>query len=244
MLSRSLLSRAEWVVGGMSALVVAVLTWQVMTGGYAVTVDRRVYADVGRHWKHWILWLGNLGSIQVSAVVLAAAAVLSAGLLRRWLPIALAVVNAGLLTVVTLAIKHLTDRIGPGLVANRPGYPGYFPSGHTATSAVCFGTALTVLLLVLLARRAARRGVALRLVHWPGTAFGLLVGALVGTMTVLSANHWVSDVVAGLGVAAVVQIVGAALVRRPSRAERAERAERGEPAERGVVSAHGRRLTV
>lgn len=199
-----LLRRWEPVGAATSVLVLAVLVWQVHTTGGAVQLDEQVLDRVGVVSSSWLTALSDLGSPEVSGVVLAVAALHHAFFSGRWWPILLAMSNGAVTAAVVLAIKAVTARRGPdGLPLD--GYPGYFPSGHTATAAVCFGTAAYVI-------RAGHTSVSR--VEDTAVVVGLLVGVAVGTATILTGNHWLSDVVSGLAVAVVLLVLSFAALRR------------------------------
>jgi undecaprenyl-diphosphatase len=212
-MTRGWLYRREVVGIALSLAAVVLLTWQVTTGGPVVRLDHRVYAALGADSTPLVNGLTDLGSVPVCAVLLTVAAVDIAMSLRRWWPVLLAAGNSLAMTVVVLGLKAAVGRTGPGLSALN-GYPGYFPSGHTATAAVCLGTASYI---VVTARRQRRRQRAEPGVRGDAsglaTLAGLALAVLVGSMTVVSGNHWVSDVVAGLAVSAIVLIVGFATMR-------------------------------
>lgn len=196
---------AVWV----SLVVLAWLCWQVVTGGGVVGLDDSISGRVGTVGWPLATAVADLGSPEVSGAVLAVVAVHHAFLSGRWWPLALAAGNGAATGVLVLAVKAATARRGPsGLPLD--GYPGYFPSGHTAAAAVCFGTATYVALTTLRGRRPgeSRAGVA------AGVAAGLAAGLLVGAATVLTGNHWASDVVGALAMAVVVLVLSFALVRR------------------------------
>jgi membrane-associated phospholipid phosphatase len=79
------------------------------------------------------------------------------------------------------------------------GYPGFYPSGHTAVAAVAIG----VIVFLLSTRRrpvaVARRN---------GLAAGAVAGIVVGASTVCGGFHWVSDALASLVIAAAFLVVG------------------------------------
>lgn len=198
------LRRWEPAAVAVSLLVVAVLIWQVHTGGGVVRLDDRVFARVGVVASPWATAISALGSPELSAVVLGVAALHHAFFAGRWWPIALAAANGATAGLVVLVIKALTARRGPGQLP-LDGYPGYFPSGHTVTAAVCFGTATYIV----------RRGrVTVTRAEDTAVVVGLSVGVAVGTATVLTGNHWLSDVIGGLALAVVLQVLGFAVLRR------------------------------
>lgn len=197
-----------------SVTVLALLTWQVSTGGGVVGVDERLYGQVGVVASPWVTVLADLGSPELSGVVVGVAAIHQAFFSGRWWPVILAAGNGLAAAAAVLALKVVTARTGPG-VPVLDGYPGYFPSGHTVSAAVCFGTAGYIVVTSTRLRGPRRRAASPPLdASEVGVVAGLAVGLAVGTATVLLGTHWASDVAAGLALAVVVLVVGFATVRR------------------------------
>lgn len=205
----------EPVVVTVGVLVFVWLTIAVVLGGPVTGLDQRVHHrfDGGVDPGGAVSWAGHLGDVGVTIGVLAIVAIVTAQVSWRLWPVLLAVGNGVVMSVVVLGMKYAVGRLGPGLSpGDRPDYPGYFPSGHTASAAVCIGTA-AYLLWRLLGGRASR---------WPGRvrpapvglAVGLLAGLAEGTVTVLSDNHWVTDVVASLALSTVILTCGFVVARR------------------------------
>lgn len=170
------------------ALVFALITWQVAADGPLLRLD----ADASRalvHPDRFSDLLSDLGNVQVAVPALAVALGYtawrgrSAGTRRWWLPPLAAAVLMALVPAIVVPLKEWTAR--PGTPVVPPG-TGYFPSGHTATAAVAYGSA-ALLLLPLLRSPAARRtlvaGCALLVL---GVSYGL----------VRHGWHWPLDVVA------------------------------------------------
>ena len=187
-----------------------------------------VSADLGV--RTWVLAHHPSGLVALSTAVtdvgnpmvsVTALLVVAAALSRRRgtaAPLLLALLGAGALTAAVLVLKAWVGRAGPAL---RHGHAvtGYFPSGHTTSSFLCYG--LIALLLTY-------RGPAWR--YGPAFRVGLCAAALVGTAMVYSNFHWLSDVLAGGtlgGVLLWAAVAGAArwpgvwapdaLLRRPVR---------------------------
>jgi membrane-associated phospholipid phosphatase len=168
----------------------------------------------------WLGPPGDLGEIGVAATLMVAAALVTAQLTRRAWPVGLATANLAAVETVVLLLKTAIGRPGPGWRAHLDGYPGYFPSGHTATSAVCAGT---VVFLLVTARGSGR---------WLGAASpagqlaGLVAGALSAVDALLGDFHWLTDAIGGLLVSSVVLTLGFAAarthVRRTPRSSRVD----------------------
>lgn len=208
------------------AALFALLTWQVTAGGPLVARDWAVLGWFQRaSAAHPALsgpaqLLSDLGNVQVS-VPLLLAAVVYAGLRGRaagrplwWLPPLVAVLAMAAVPVVVGAVKSAVGRPAPGKVHLGPnGYAGFFPSGHTATSAVAIG-AVALLVLPFVPRAAVRR---------PLAAVAVLLAGAVGAALVWHGYHWPLDVLASwclagallAAVAAAGVVAGTAAGRRP-----------------------------
>jgi membrane-associated phospholipid phosphatase len=210
--------RPAWLVPGGLALILAVLTVNVLANGPLVAVDRRIRAAVqaqaasdtwrwvGDSWHAPARLLVELGNNQVAVPVLALSALIVAARHRSLRPLLAAVVGVVLLLVTVIPAKVLIGRPGPGQPAVAPGHMGVFPSGHTTTAGVCF--ALAVLLVAPdLSRRTRRAAVA-------GMA---VLCFLVGLALVWCDFHWFTDVVAGWALAALIVMTALRLTRRTGR---------------------------
>ncbi|MET9697549.1 phosphatase PAP2 family protein [Streptomyces sp. NPDC006529] len=122
--------------------------------------------------------LSDLGNVQVAVPVLLLAMAYAVHRARRWRPALAAALAMALVPALVVPLKAWTARPGP----LEPWASGYFPSGHTATSAVAYVGA------ALLVGPYARR-------PWPMAAALLLAGAT-ATGLVLRGFHWPLDVLA------------------------------------------------
>ncbi|KRV51024.1 hypothetical protein AQ490_02115 [Wenjunlia vitaminophila] len=181
-----------WSLLALGMLVLLVLiTWQVVDDGALLVLDERARDAVPhrgadepvRPWAAELL--ADLGGTLVAGPVLAAAALGSAWWNRRrdavrwWLPLVWAAVAGAAVPLLVVPMKAVVGREGPDGTLD-PGQLGFYPSGHTATAAVCYGAA------VLLAP-AGRRGLT-----WAAAA----LNAAVGVALVWCGYHWALDVVA------------------------------------------------
>ncbi|MEV5265941.1 phosphatase PAP2 family protein [Streptomyces werraensis] len=186
----------------------ALITWQVLADGPLLGLDARL-SDALVHPDRASELLSNLGNVQVAVPVLAVALAVTAwrlratGMDRWWLPPAAGAAAMALVPVLVAPLKAWTDRPGTPAV---PPATGYFPSGHTATAMVAYGTA-TLLLLPLLGSPAVRRGLlALCALLVLGASYGL----------VRRGYHWPLDVVGSWCLGAML-LTGVVLVSRSSR---------------------------
>jgi undecaprenyl-diphosphatase len=169
------------------AVLFALITWQVVADGPLVRLDARLSRVLVNPDRCSEL-LADLGNIPVAVPVLAVAlgyvAVRHrrAGADRWWLPVAAAALLMALVPALVVPLKDLTAR--PGTPAVPPG-TGYYPSGHTATAAVAYGSA-TLLLLPWLRTTVARRALLI-------FCAALVLGASYGL--VRRGYHWPLDVV-------------------------------------------------
>ncbi|MEW2610851.1 phosphatase PAP2 family protein [Streptomyces sp. NPDC047880] len=197
------------------ALLFALITWQVVTDGPLVRLDQRLSRVLVNPDRCSEL-LADLGNVQVAVPVLAVAlgyvAVRRrrAGTDRWWLPVAAVVLLMALVPALVVPLKALMAR--PGTPAEPPG-TGYYPSGHTATATIAYGSA-TLLLLPWL-RTSLARGALLTL------CAALVLGASYGL--VRRGYHWPLDVAGSWCLCAVLLTSLWLFVRTVTRTGRAQR---------------------
>jgi len=131
----------------------------------------------------------------------------AAGTYRWWLPPLAAALLMALVPALIVPLKELIAR--PATPVMPPG-TGYYPSGHTATAAVAYGSA-TLLLLPWLRTAYARRELII------ACAF---VNLAVGFGLVRRGYHWPLDVVASWCLCAVLLAGFVPTVERLSRSSR------------------------
>ncbi|GAA2441211.1 phosphatase PAP2 family protein [Streptomyces glaucus] len=181
---------------GLPALLFALITWQVVADGALVGADERLSRALVRPDRLSEL-LADLGAVQVAVPVLALAAAYVArrgragGADRWWRPPVAAALLMALVPALVIPLKELTGRPGPPVM---PPGTGYYPSGHTVTAAVAYGSAVAVLLPWLRAAPARRAAVVACVVVNLGVGSGL----------VRRGYHWPLDVVAGWCLGAVL----------------------------------------
>ena len=179
-------------------LALAALTWSVAHGGWPTGLDRAVedwlprpdaegWAEPLRVLAYGVTLIGT-PTLDVAAVLLAAA--LWWRRTARARP-SIVVIRVALLSISVWVGKAVLHRAGPP-GARRPHLLGYFPSGHTATALLCAGTLAGVLS-----------------VHRPEWRRRAWAAAIAWTLAVAASlvyhrYHWLSDVVAGALVAALV----------------------------------------
>ncbi|MEE1931113.1 phosphatase PAP2 family protein [Streptomyces sp. TRM 70351] len=163
-----------------------VVTWQVAAHGPLRDADEAL----SRAWRQPdpaapdataspAEFFADLGHWYVAVPVLLAALVLARPYGRRLARLAAAGAAMAAVPLLVAPLKALLDRPGP------TGGTGYYPSGHTATAVVAYGTAALVL-ASRLRSRPARCGVA-------AVAALLVLG--VGAGLVRRGYHWPLDVV-------------------------------------------------
>jgi undecaprenyl-diphosphatase len=209
-LARIELTRAEKVGIAVATLVFVLIAADVMVGGLFAHLDERIRDAVQPRrpgGPGWTALAGGLGELWVAAPLFVIVGTLTAQLTWRWWPLVFAVGTFVLVELVILVLKVVIGREGPGAQAERVGYPGYYPSGHTATSAVCAATIVFLLLCARKGPQAVERAATVALV------VGLVVGATGAWRAVLGDFHWFSDGIGGLLVAYVVLIVAFAAIR-------------------------------
>ncbi|MEU9341751.1 phosphatase PAP2 family protein [Streptomyces sp. NPDC048278] len=181
---------------GLPALLFALITWQVVAHGPLLRLDSRLSSALVRpdRFSELLSDLGN-APVAVPVLVLVIAYVArrgrATGTDRWWLPPTAAAVLMALVPAVVIPLKDWTARPGTPVV---PPAVGYFPSGHTATAAIAYGSA-TLLLLPWLTSAAARRtAVAVCAALVLAVSYGL----------VRRGYHWPLDVVASWCLATVL----------------------------------------
>ncbi|MFD9395034.1 phosphatase PAP2 family protein [Streptomyces sp. NPDC060000] len=170
------------------ALLFALITWQVAADGPLLRLDERLSGDLVRPGRSSEL-LADLGEVQVAVPVLVLVAgyvawrARAAGEARWWTPSLAALGLMLLVPLIVVPLKEWTDRPGTPAV---PPATGYYPSGHTATAAVAYGSAVLILLPWLRSALARRLAVAMSALLVLAVSFGL----------VRRGYHWPLDVVA------------------------------------------------
>lgn len=171
-----------------AVLLLLLITWQVAAHGPLARADERLSgALVHRDGSSELL--ADLGDIRVAVPVLAAVLVYVAWRARRsgthrwWLPSAAAAALMAGLPALIVPLKDLIARPGPPVAGPAM---DFYPSGHTATAVVAYGSAALVLWPWLRTGHARRALIALGTTVNLGVAFGL----------VRSGFHWVLDVLA------------------------------------------------
>ncbi|MFI9603840.1 phosphatase PAP2 family protein [Streptomyces sp. NPDC052043] len=178
------------------AVLLALITWQVVAGGPLLGVDREVEHAL-LHPDRLSQLLADLGQVQIAVPVLLAVLVHTAwrgratGADQWWRAPLAAAVTMALVPALVVPLKAWTAR--PGTAVMPPG-TGYFPSGHAATAAVAYGAAALVLLPWLRTPAARRTVVAVCVALVLGASFGL----------VRRGYHWPLDVVASWCLASVL----------------------------------------
>jgi membrane-associated phospholipid phosphatase len=235
--------RPAWLVPGGLALILVVLTVNVLADGPLVGADRRIRAAVQAqaHSATW-RWVGDswhaparllveLGNNQVAVPVLALSALIVAARHRSPRPLLAAAAGVVLLLVTVIPAKILIARSGPGQPAVAPGHMGVFPSGHTTTAGVCL--ALAVLLLAPdLPARTRRAAVAVM----------AALCFLVGVALVWCDFHWFTDVAAGWALTALI-VMAVLRLTRPGLTRRDGNSGSGSDAAAGEVAAGIREAT-
>lgn len=184
------------------AVLLAVVTWQVVVGGPLRGADERLGRGTFRRGPAWLTeFLADLGGLPVALPVLAVVVGYAVWRGHRARAVAVALVVVAV-PVLVMPLKLWIDRPGPLTVES-----GYYPSGHTATAMVVYCGA--ALLLRPLAGRGTGRawampvavvlsaatgiGLVLRGYHWPLDVLGswLLCGMLLALL--VAALRWIDN---------------------------------------------------
>lgn len=205
--------RYPWLPAGALLLILVLLTADVLANGPLVSLDHRIHTWVRNQWLagHW-KWLAHghtaparllidLADFQVAIPILVLVAIGLAIYDHGPEPLYTAAVGIVLLLGTVLPMQVLIGRVYPGHVwhvhhvhrALSPGSLGSFPSGHEATSVVCY------VLVALLLSPAPRR-------LWGrlGLAVAWLLCLVIGAALVWCSSHWFTDVVAGAALAGLI----------------------------------------
>ncbi|GAA2652074.1 phosphatase PAP2 family protein [Streptomyces lunalinharesii] len=206
-----------------SALLFALVTWQVAARGAVRGLDERLGRAVATSAvpRPPAQFLADLGNTSVALPVLLLVAVWAgcrlhrgaggaAGARRRaWLPPVAALVTLAAVPALVVPFKVWLDRPGPPEMAGS--HEGFFPSGHGATAAVAYGLVALLLLRAGAARRTHRlerradgRKAAASPGAWLGAAGTVLLNAGVGLGLVRQGYHWPLDVLGGWCLAGVL----------------------------------------
>jgi undecaprenyl-diphosphatase len=192
-----------------AAVILLLITVDVLAGGLLTYLDDAVrdatiptIPTASPGWTHVV---GVLGSPVVAPAVVIVVAVVTMQLNWLWWPGVLAVGELVATGLLVLVLKHLVGRSGPRPDSLTDGYPGFFPSGHTATAAVCVAT-ITFLV-------SSSWGTGLGRARRYGLVSGAVAGVVVGASTVLGGFHWLTDALASMMIAAAVLVCGFAMAQ-------------------------------
>lgn len=195
----------------LSLVGLVLLTGDVVSGGPLTHADEwlrdAVQPQSAAASPGWTAAAGGLGELGVAVALMAIISAVVAQYSWRLWPIVLAAANFVVAEALVLALKAAVGRPGPGIGADRADYPGYFPSGHTTTAAVCGGT--VVFLLMMAGGDPHRINQA---ATW-GRLIGVVLGSATALYAVLGDQHWATDCLAGLLVAVVVLTTSFAVCR-------------------------------
>jgi membrane-associated phospholipid phosphatase len=205
-----LLRRVDVKVLLAAIVVFALVTADVVSGGLLTHLDTEIREQLIAHGltAPGTFWpLGDLGDLGVAIAIVGAAAAVASQLRWKVWPAVFALGSLGCTEALILVSKTLVARPGPGVWADREDYPGYFPSGHTATAMVVVGVVAYLALVTPESARYRDRAAEISLV------VGAIAGTAAGIYAVLGDFHWVSDIVGGLALGAAVLVISCASVR-------------------------------
>ena len=201
---RPLRARTPWALAIALALLLAT-SWQVADNGPLLRLDEEIRDAVARmnaalpagsvrlaadHTAHAF---SDLGGWLIAVPFLLGCALLATWWSRRrgaghwWLPLPIAALAAVLIPLLVVPAKAWFARPGPGGWPLLPGQSGWYPSGHTTTATITYGTAA-----LLLSRAAVRL--------WVRTSLRIgaaLLSLGVGVGLLWCDYHWFLDVLAG-----------------------------------------------
>jgi undecaprenyl-diphosphatase len=204
------MTTAERRISLIAVTVFVLLAADLMVGGLVTHLDGGIRDQLLAHGVDApavLTPLGELGNLGIAIPVVVTAGAVSCQVTWRLWPAGFVVAVFGTTEMLVLVSKAVVGRAGPGAWAEHEDYPGYFPSGHTATAMV---TAGILLFLVLTVPRESRRRVTATAVSLAG---GWTVGAAAGVYAVVGDYHWASDVAGALALTTPLFLVGCAFVR-------------------------------
>lgn len=155
---------------------------------------RDVVARPGAAWLDGPMHaIADLGGPVPAGLVLAAATAFAVWRSRRAYPLVTAGAAVLVVMIAVIGGKDLIGRPGPGGSPATADQWGFFPSGHTATSAVCYGMA--ALLLGRVVSGGIRRGL---------IAAATVLCVAIGFALVWCDYHWLADVLAAWALCGIV----------------------------------------
>jgi membrane-associated phospholipid phosphatase len=198
--------RYPWLLPGGLLLLLTLLTVNVLADGPLIPVDMRIHKVVlhAGHAPDW-RWLKHgpvtparilvdLGNIRVAFPILLVLAGYAALSQHRLRPLLTAITGMALILATVVPVKILVGRPNPGTTLLGPHQLlGAFPSGHTTSACVCY--VLAALLVTQYPGSRARR-IAVRA--------GAVLGVLVGMAMIWCNLHWLTDVVSGFALSALL----------------------------------------
>lgn len=184
----------QWWLPAALLVLFALSWWQVASHGPVTRWDVHVrnqvlsWADsAGWRWAyHPARGACDLANPVPGTTVLGVATAGVTYLTRRWWPIITAISSGAFLLIVIPLLKVIVARPGPGQLTLGNARLGFFPSGHTATAILCWGTA-ALIVNGFVASRTARRTI---------TAVTTVLIATIGSALIWCDFHWLSDVLA------------------------------------------------
>lgn len=194
-------------VGGLIASL-AVIVQQVLDYGYLVDLDYHVHElRLDLRYPHLydpLYYLVMIGQRGPAAMVTGTIAVMLAWRFRTWRPV---LVLGGALLALNLVVgggKLYTARLKPAEGTAEIFANGIiFPSGHAANVVITWGIAVYLLSAYGVVRR-----------RWIGTAIAAAASFIVGVASIYLDTHWLSDILAGWAVGAIILMVAIRLDRR------------------------------
>jgi undecaprenyl-diphosphatase len=207
-------------------VVLAVTTEQVVTKGPLLGLDTWVrdhvltlvsenpYPILDRLAEHW----SDMGDTRAAAPALILATVAAALRARSWKPALISLLAGTALFSTVIPGKIVIGRPGPEGAPILPGQWGWFPSGHTSTAGICYGTAAWLIGISFLSAQPHLR----RTLY--GATAALCTG--VGLCLIWRDYHWFLDVVAGWSLTGLTLWSLTRWAPRPATVRRTERTDR------------------
>jgi undecaprenyl-diphosphatase len=204
------LTRREHTVVWVALAMLVLVTVDVVVGGPASHFDGQLRDAIqprpdAAPW--WLSAIAGLGDLRFAIPIVGALALAGSQYAWRPWPAAFATAAFAAVELAVLALKAGVGRPGPGVSAEREGYPGYFPSGHAATATA------VVAILLFTAHQLGIGRLPRTAVLETCVAAGAATGALAGLRAVVGDTHWVSDVVGGVLLSTALLVPAMAICR-------------------------------
>jgi undecaprenyl-diphosphatase len=211
--TRNLVSTPAFWLGVMAtSITAAVVLFGTLPGEEGIS---RWFQSANWSWIAPAMEFGDLAGSKVGLVAIFGSLAIALVLFRRWKETSVLML-AATFYVFSPLLKQTIQRPRPNVegievLVNPVGYS--FPSGHAMGSGLIIGAAVLIAILVFRGRRSVKIVAVLA---------GLTMLTIIGSSRVYLGAHWISDVVAGYTLAAMLLLIALKIAQRTQRGERAD----------------------